>query len=83
MVLILKIKWQGNIRLELSPQDGLFIVSKHTRLDGYKCMDRLQGGHKEQHTQKSFSSAVGSKPIWALDRRKKQYLEKMVARINI
>ena len=48
-------------------------VLKHTGLGGYKCMDRLQGDHEEQHTQKCFSSAVSSRPIWASHRRKEQH----------
>ena len=73
MELILWIKWQENTRLDLPPEDGLFVRSKHTGLGGYKCMDRLQGGHEEQYTQKSFSSAFGSRPIWASQRRNEQH----------
>ena len=57
MVLMLSIKWQGNTRLELTPVDRLCIRS--TTLCGYKRMVHLQGGHKEDHTQKSFSTVVG------------------------
>jgi len=63
MVLILSIKWQGNTRLELTPVGRLCIRSMtHC---GYKCMVHLQGGPKEDHTQKSLSSAVGLLAIWA------------------